>query len=64
MPLASENAWTAPIAMLSDNTGGRCDARVINQPEVAMRPIPQAALSAPLPATPASRPAKAEPLSS
>ena len=55
MPLASENAWTAPMAMLNDSTGGRCDARVINQPEVAMRPIAQAALSAPLPATPTSR---------
>jgi hypothetical protein len=55
MPLPSENAWTAPMAMLKDSTGGRCEARVINQPDVAIRPMAQAALRAPLPATPTRR---------
>ncbi len=39
------------MAMLSDNTGGRSEARVISQPEVLSKPIPHAAVSVPAPAT-------------
>ena len=39
------------MAMLSDNTGGRSDARVMSQPEVVSRPIPHAAVSVPAPTT-------------